>query len=241
MGVLKVFEEEGIPVDYIAGSSVGSLVGAAYASGMTVSEMEKVLPTIRWSKLVRLVWPRLAICENSRMEHFISKHIGCKTFEELRIPFACIAADTLTGEAVVLKSGSLAKAIRASTAIPMMMTPVYHKGRSLMDGAVVHKVPAVLARSMGADLVVAVDVTRPVSSKNQPRHLVDALFSYLDSMSQRLIDDELEWADIVIRPQSPVSGYSFKNSPAFFKMGEKVTREKVGLIRRRIGELAEEL
>lgn len=239
VGVLKVFEEEGIPIDYIAGSSVGALIGGAYASGMTTEEMEKLVPSMRWSKLVRPVWPRLALCENSRLAPFFLKHTGCKTFEDLRIPFACMAADTLTGEAVVLKSGCLATAIRASTAIPLMMAPVHHQGRTLMDGGVVHKVPAVLARSMGADLVVAVDVTSPVSEKSQPRHLVDALFTCLDSMSQRLVSDELEWADIVIRPQSPVSGYSFKNASAFSDLGEKVTREKASLIRRRIGELAE--
>ncbi len=239
VGVLKVFEEEGIPIDYIAGSSVGSLVGCVYASGMSISEMERVLPTIRWSKLIRPVWPRLAICENSRMEPFLAKYIGSKNFEDLTIPFACVAADTLSGEAVVLKSGCLAKAIRASTAIPMMMLPVHHQGRTLMDGGVVHKVPAVLARSMGADLVIAVDVARP--AKNQPRHLVDALFTCLDFMSQRLVEDELEWADIVLRPQSPDSGFSFKNSETFFKLGEKVARENIGLIRRRLGELAEKM
>ena len=110
-----------------------------------------------------------------------------------------------------------------------------------MDGGVLHKVPAVLARSMGADLVIAVDVARPASLKNQPRNLVDALFNCLDCMSQRLVKDELEWADIVLRPQSPVSGFSFKNSEAFFKLGEKVARENVGLIRRRLGELAEKI
>lgn len=241
VGVLKVLEEEGIPIDFIAGSSVGSLVGGIYASGMTVNEMEKRMPSVRWSNLVRPVWSRLALCENSRMGLWLEEQTGCKDFAELRIPFACVAADALTGEAVILRSGCLPTAIRASTAIPLMIAPVHHQGRTLVDGSVIHRVPAALARSMGADLVIAVDVARPAQAKSPPRHLLDALFAVLDTMSLHLVEDDLEWADIILRPNAPVSGYSFENAPAFFSLGEKVTRENIGQIRRRIAELAEEM
>lgn len=241
VGVLKVLEQESIPIDLIAGTSVGSLVGGLYASGMKITEIEKLLPKVRWSSLVRPVWPRLAICENSRMASWLENLDICKDFEELSIPFACVAADVLTGEAVVLRSGCLATAIRASTAIPLMMMPVHHQGRILVDGGVVHKIPAVLARSMGADLVIAVDVTKTPEAKSQPRNLFDALFACLDMMSHRLVDDELEWADIILRPQAPVSGYSFDNAPVFFQLGEKVALENIDNIRRRFGELAEEM
>jgi len=241
VGVLKVLEQEGIPIDLIAGSSVGSLVGGIYASGMTVNEMEKRMPSVRWSNLVRPVWPRLALCENSRMGPWLEQQTGCKDFAELNIPFACVAADSLTGEAVILRSGCLATAIRASTAIPLIMAPVHHQGRTLVDGGVIHRVPAALARSMGADLVIAVDVARPAQTKSPPRHLLDALFAVLDTMSLHLVEDDLEWADIILRPSAPVSGYSFENAPAFFSLGEKVTRENIGQIRRRIAELAEEM
>jgi predicted acylesterase/phospholipase RssA/CRP-like cAMP-binding protein len=241
VGVMKVLEQEGIPIDIIAGSSAGSLVGGLYASGMETTEMEHRLPLLRWSKLVRPVWPRLAVCENSRMGPWLEGLSICRDFSELRIPFACVAADLLTGEAVILRSGCVATAIRASTAIPLMMKPVHHQGRVLVDGGVVHKIPAVLARSMGADLVIAVDVAKPPDIKSQPRNLFDSLFGVLDVMSQHLVEDELEWADIILRPQAPVSGYSFKNSPLFFEQGEKVARENIDHIRKRIGELAEDM
>jgi predicted acylesterase/phospholipase RssA/CRP-like cAMP-binding protein len=240
VGVIKVLQEEGIPVDIIAGSSAGSLVGGLYASGMEISEMERRLPFLRWSKLIRPVLPRLALCENSRMASWLEGLNICRDFSELRIPFACVAADAQTGEAVILKSGCVATAIRASTAIPLMMKPVYHQGRLLIDGGVVHKIPAVLARSMGADLVIAVDVAKPQEVKNQPRNIFDALFGVLDTMSQRLVEDELEWADVVLRPQAPVDGYSFKNFPVFFELGKRVARENIDLIRKRIGELSRE-
>lgn len=239
VGVLKVLEEEGIPIDFIAGSSVGAVVGCIYAAGMPVTEMEKIIMPLRWSNLVKPIWPRLALCENSRMGTWLQKQTGCKEFKDLQIPFSCVAADALTGEAVVLQSGCLLKAIRASTAIPLMMAPVYHQGRTLVDGAVLHKVPAAIVRSMGADLVIAVDVTGPANVKSQPRHLLDALFSVLDTMSQHMLKEELEWADIVLCPQAPLSGYSFDNTAAFLELGKKVTRENTDHIRKRFGEMAE--
>ncbi|HHW09760.1 MAG TPA: cyclic nucleotide-binding domain-containing protein [Firmicutes bacterium] len=239
VGVLKVFEEEGIPVDMIAGTSAGSLVGCMYAAGMSIAEMEEVLPKVRWSTLVKPIWPKVAFVDNERLGRWLEEMTGCRTFEELRIPFACVAADAVSGEAVIMRSGPLGSAIMASTAIPGMMLPVEREGRILVDGGVVHKVPVITVRSMGADLTIAVDVGAPSYVCGPPRHLVDSILHAYDIMSQRLVDDELEWADIVLNPRAPVSAYDFKNAPAFFKRGEEEARRFVPMIRRAIAETAE--
>lgn len=239
VGVLKVLEKEGIPVDLIAGTSVGSIVGALYASGVPVKEMERLISGIRWRNLVRLTCPRAAFVENSPLAHWLEKQIGKRIFEDLKIPFAAVASDAQTGEAVILRTGSVAEAIRASTAIPFMMHPVRYHGRILIDGGVVHKVPAALARSMGADLVIAVDVGIPAFATGPARNLIDSLLHAFDIMSERLVTDEMEWADIVLRPRAPVGGYSFKNAPAFYRKGEEETLLAVPQIRRRMAELAE--
>jgi predicted acylesterase/phospholipase RssA len=238
LGVLGVLERENIPVDLIAGTSVGSLVGALYSAGLGVLEIERLLPTVRWKNLVTPVWPRMALCDNTLLGQWLEKATGCKSFADLKIPFACIAADAGTGRAVILRSGPLGLAIRASTSIPVMMQPVRHENRVLFDGGVVHKVPAILARSMGADVVIAIDVGSPSYTAGPPRNLLDSLLHAYDIMCQRLVDDELEWADVVLRPQAPVNAYSFQNAGAFVERGEAETYKALPLIRQCIANAA---
>lgn len=238
VGVLKVLEQAAIPVDLIAGTSAGALVGALYAGGMGVAEMERLLPTLKWRDLLQWTWPRQALAHNAPLARWLERHLGRVTFADLRLPFAAMAADARSGTAVVLRSGPVAEAVRASTALPGLMRPVQVGERTLVDGGVVHKVPAALARSMGADLVIAVDVGVPAFAAGPARNLLDALLHAFDIMSERLVSEELEWADVVLRPRAPVSGYSFKNAAAFFQRGAAEAEPAVPLVRRRMAELA---
>jgi predicted acylesterase/phospholipase RssA/CRP-like cAMP-binding protein len=236
VGVLKVLEQENIPVDMIAGSSIGAVIGALYASGFSVGDIERILPTVRWRNLTRFIWPKEAFTENRPMGRWLQQYIGNITFDDLRIPFAAVASDAGTGEAYVLRSGSVIEAIRASTAIPFMIKPVQIDGRTLMDGGVVHRVPVALARSMGADIVIAVDVSVPSFAAGPARNLIDSLLHTIAIMSEHQANDEMELADVVIRPQVPVSGYSFKNAMAFIQKGEQQAREVLPIIRKKMVE-----
>src|SRR5947209_1482500 len=156
IGVLHVLEEEGIPVDFIGGTSVGAIVGAMYCSGISVREMTEIAHLVRFRDFARWTVSRLGFCSSERMVSFLAKLTKCATFEELKIPLAVTATDFVTGEGVVFRSGSLCEAIRASCAYPGMFLPMQHDGRLLVDGLLAYPVPAKPVREMGADRVISI-------------------------------------------------------------------------------------
>ncbi len=234
VGVLKVMEEENIPVDIITGTSVGAFIGALYAGGQPISAFEQVLPTVRWRQLVQFALSPQAFVDNHRMTRFIEKYIGPVHFEDLPIPFAAIASDAATGEACILNKGQVSHAICASTAIPGIMKPVKYGNRLLVDGGVVHPVPVALARSMGADIVIAVDVSDPSINQDAPKNMVSSILHTIGIMSGRIAQEEMQLADIVLNPRIGSSQITFKASSTYIQAGEKAAREAMPLLRRKI-------
>ncbi len=237
VGILKVLEEERIPVDLIAGTSVGAFIGALYAGGQPISAFERVLPTVRWRQLVQIMLNPSAFVSNHRMIRFVEKYIGPVDFEDLRIPFAAVAANALTGETHILNKGRVSRAICASTAIPGIIKPVALDNRVLIDGGVVHAVPVALARSMGADVVIAVDVSLASSTKKAPKHFIASILNTIEIMSEKIRQEELQLADVVLHPDFGINPLSFKASPSLIQMGEKAAREAIASIKRKIGPL----
>jgi len=161
IGVLGVLEEHGIYPDVIAGTSMGSIVGALYASGLSASEIKRIAVEMDWKKLIRLAdltLPLSGLFQGKRVVALLKSILRDKTFSQLKIPFACVATDLITGEQIVLQDGSLLDAIRASISIPTVFTPVKVKGRYLVDGGLVNVVPVSVCRDMGADFVIGVNV-----------------------------------------------------------------------------------
>jgi len=234
LGVLRVLEEEGIPIDMIAGTSVGSLVGGAYAAGMPVGDCVQLLSTMRWGQLVRPTIPKRSFVHNTPMIGFIEQHLGRRLIEELPIPFAAVASDTTTGDAHIMRKGSLAQAISASTAIPAIMRPIDYEGKNLVDGAVVHPVPAALVKSMGADIVIAVNVCAESFAKGTARNFVDSLMNTIDMMSAKMVKEELQLADIILRPDLGYNQISFKDAKFCVAAGEVVTVEAINRIHNKI-------
>src|SRR5712692_6759857 len=124
IGVLKVFEQERIPIDYVAGTSVGAVIGAAYCSGLSAKEMAETAGLVRFKDFARWTISRFALCSTDRMQGFLERLLKVHSFEELRIPLAVAATDLATGQGVVFRSGSLIDAVRASCAYPVMFLPV---------------------------------------------------------------------------------------------------------------------
>ena len=234
IGVLRVLEQERIPIDMIAGTSVGSLIGGAFAAGMSADECAHVVATLSWGKLVRPTFPKRSFVHNLPMIAFVESHIGHRLIEDLPMPFAAVASDSQTGEGHIMRTGSLAHAIAASTAIPAVMRPVKYQGKTLVDGAVVHPVPAALVKSMGADIVIAVNVTAESFAKGTARHFLDSLMNTIDIMSSRLVNEELQIADVTLRPDFGHSQISFKNAQVCFRAGEAVTQQSLEQIRMKI-------
>ncbi len=156
IGVLKVLVENQIAIDALAGISAGSIAAAAFASGCTIEEMIWAARSLRWNKFARWTIPRLGFATNERMDLLLAKILHCRTFEELKIPLAVVAADIRTGEAVIFREGGLVMPVRASCSFPGLFVPIEYNGRLLVDGVVVGSVPVTALRGM--DVVVAVNV-----------------------------------------------------------------------------------
>ena len=191
IGVLKVLEEEDIPVHMIAGASVGALIGALYASGVSTTEMEEMSQDMRWESLTnysRFSMMRLMLTEQplstQNMELYLQKHIDDKRFDQLNIPFACVATDLQTGERVVFREGSVALAARALQRLfPGLFEPVVFRHRYLVDGGLVSNIPTDLVAHMGADTIIAVDVTSDLT-RFAPSNIISTLNQAISIQSE---------------------------------------------------------
>src|ERR1700683_2326370 len=175
IGVLKVLEEEGIPVSMVAGTSVGAIMGAAYCSGLTIAELEEIAHKVRFATFARWTLSRLGFASTDRMAAFLKQTLKVHTFEELRIPLAVTATDFKTGGGAVFSSGPIIDPVRASCAYPGMFLPVEIKGSWLVDGMLSHPVPTRPLRDMGADRVLGVHLKGQWSKDGAPRHSFDGL------------------------------------------------------------------
>lgn len=162
IGVIQVLQAYGIPIDVIAGTSIGSLVGSLYAAGDSVEKLEKSVSLLNKRKMLSLMditFPRSGLVRGNRIEKMlIDWGLEDKTFEELNIPFAAVATDIESGERVILHQGNVADAVRASMSIPGIFVPVKYDDRYLVDGGVVDPVPVDLVKKMGADIIIAVSL-----------------------------------------------------------------------------------
>jgi NTE family protein len=233
VGVLKVLEEENIPISYIAGTSVGALIGAAYCSGISAAELEQVAARVRFKHIASWTLSRYGFASNQRMIGFLNQLLKVKTFEELRIPLAVTATDFSTGEGVVFHSGPLIDPVRASCAYPGMFLPVKIRGRHLIDGMLSHTVPTCPLRQMGADRVVAVHLKGRWASSDGPRHLFDVIGQCFAIAQEMNSSQWKQAADLVIEPN--VNGYkydAFEHSVALVRAGELATRAALPEIRK---------
>lgn len=168
IGVIKALIEEGIHIDYIAGTSIGALIAAVYAGG-GLDQLEEFLHTVDWKMIASyadFVFPRVGLIQGDKINGFIERFLPVKTFEETNIPFTAVATDLVTGEEVLFKEGNLARAIRASISMPGVFQPVKYNGTYLVDGGLVNPVPANIVKAMGADFIIAVDLSMDVASRN---------------------------------------------------------------------------
>jgi NTE family protein len=162
IGVLEVLEREGVPIDIIAGTSIGALIGALYALQKDAGKLREeamLLDFMGTTALVDLAFPKSGLMPGKRITNLLRRFIGNVNFKELNIPLSCVATDIISGDEVVLDSGSVLEAVRASFSIPIIFTVVKSGGRYLVDGGLVNPVPVSVARNMGADFIIAVDVT----------------------------------------------------------------------------------
>jgi NTE family protein len=198
LGVLRVLEQEHIPVDYLAGTSAGAMLAIAYASGHPIHEIVAQARATRFKDFGNWKLSWLGLASNQKLAHYPRKFLGVSNFEELQIPLAIAATDLSTGEPVYFTTGPLGPALRASCAYPGMFVPVELDGRTLVDGFLAAPVPVDAVRSMGADVVIAIFLE--AANNRKPASIVDVIgLSF--AILQRHAD--LEWrraADIIVEP-----------------------------------------
>ena len=233
IGVLKVLEEEKIPISFIAGTSVGSLIGAAYCSGVTLDELEVIARRVRFKTFARWTLSRHGFATNQRMIGFLNSVLKVKSFEDLRIPLAVAATDLSTGEGVVFHSGPLVEPVRASCAYPGMFLPVNIRGRWLVDGMLAHAVPTRPLVEMGAKHVVAVHLKGRWTKGSAPRHLFDVIGQCFAIAQDMCSSHWKEAADLIVEPD--VNGFeydAFVQTTALIKAGETAMRAAVPAIKK---------
>jgi len=199
IGVLRAFEEANIQFDCLTGTSVGALIGAAYASGATLEELERRGSETTFHDFGRWTLSRMGMASNDRLENFLRSFTTARFFEELKAPFAIVATDLMRGESVYFTDGEIAPALRASCAYPGLFLPVEYRGHFLVDGFVTEAVPTLAARALGAQVVIAVHL-EPGELRSKPRNTIEVIgrsFSIIQTTADR------NWrnaADVVIEP-----------------------------------------
>ncbi|MBI1886034.1 MAG: patatin-like phospholipase family protein [Chloroflexi bacterium] len=243
LGVLRALEREGIPVDYIAGSSVGAIIGGLYAGGMPLGEIERRMHGAD-RKLRRWTIPYSALWSDAGLKELLSEPGPAYPFHELNIPFAAVATDLATGREVVLEDGVVWRAVRASVSIPGIFPPSLVNGRYMVDGGLVDPVPGEPVRRMGADIVVAVDLMSPPPNAGKAERgqserrrrtpsLLEVLWRSTEIMQGEIAERSGATADLTIWPKignTRLSDFTYRGE-AFMAAGEAATIEVLPQLR----------
>lgn len=169
LGVIRALEEAGIQVDFVAGTSIGALVGAIYAAGK-LEALEATVQNFEWKRIVSffdVVFPKSGLIDGAKVGELVRAHVHVNDIETLPIPFCAVATDIQTGDEIIIRQGDVIDAVRASISVPGIFTPVCRNGHILVDGGLTNPVPVSVVRAMGADIVIAVDLNHDiVAGKN---------------------------------------------------------------------------
>jgi len=200
IGVLQALEENGIHPDYLSGTSIGAFAAALYAFGVPLSEIRKVSAGMTPLKVSTLKLTRYALFTNEELGRLIFSKVGRARIENAPIPLAIMAADIGTGEKVVLRRGEVAPAVMASNAVPGIYMPLRIDSRMLVDGGIVEDVPISPLRTMGADVVVAVNLSADRKYR-QPQDIIDVLMNAFDIAIDEDTKVQVKAADVLIEPR----------------------------------------
>lgn len=231
IGVLKVFEENKIPIDYIAGTSVGALIAAAYACGSPTSEMQKHAAATHFRDFGRWTLSWLGLASNERLEGYLGRFCAVTRFEELKTPLAIAATDLGSGKSVYFTRGEIGPPLRASCAYPGLFLPVEHEGKILVDGFLTAPVPVEALKRMGAEFIISVYLD-PGTPSEPPKNVADVISRAFTIMQRSANQQWRERSDVIIEPD--VKQYqwdNFEKTPELMAAGEAAARAAMPKIR----------
>ena len=232
VGVVEALTEAGIPIDCIAGTSGGAIVGAILAAGFEVEEIKKVASALRWKDLARLTWPRLGLLNHSGIDRFLTDLLGDLTFDDLKIPLAIVGTDLLTGEKVVFEKGRVAQAAMISSSIPSVFEPVEMDGTLYVDGGLVEYLPVETVQRFNPDVIIAVNLGHRQGRSPRPRHLLHMSMRVVGIAAKQNTRLSETKADIVIRPPtSEFPSFDLMASSRLIEVGYEATVKRLPDIR----------
>jgi len=209
IGVLQVLEEQGIKPDLVVGTSAGSMVATLYAAGKTPVELESLAMSLDESTITDWVFPGRSVMKGEALAKFIRGYTGGRQIEQMPLPLGIVAADLRTGQPILFRRGDPGTAVRASSSVPAVFEPVKIAGHEYVDGGLVSPIPVKYARAMGADLVIAVDISA-IPEGQSTKGAMDILLQTFNIMGHSISQYELQDADVVMRPKlAGVGGGNF--------------------------------
>ncbi|MGD1211080.1 MAG: patatin-like phospholipase family protein [Candidatus Acidiferrales bacterium] len=224
IGVLRVFEEHEIPIDFIAGTSVGALIAATYASGISLADMERQGRETHFRDFGRWTLSRYGMASNERLEEFLHKFTPARYFTDMNIPLSIVATDLVTGKSVHFTDGEIGPPLRASCAYPGLFMPVEYHGHVLADGFLTEAAPAEAVRKLGAELVISVYLD-PGLLDDQPRNTIEIISRSFSIMQTNVIQPWRTVTDVLIEPDvHHVLWYEFAKTPLLVAAGEAAAR-----------------
>lgn len=239
VGVIKVLEAQGIIPDLVVGTSAGSVVGALYAAGYSGFDLQKIAFKLEEDSVGDWIIPDRGFIKGEALQSYINKAVRGQPIEKLKKPFAAVATDLQSGEMMVFQRGNTGQAVRASSSVPGVFQPVNINGRDYVDGGLTSPVPVRVARSLGADVVIAVDISaKPRAAKLEG--LMDIMLQTFGIMGQSIRNTELPEADVLIRPNTVGFGSAdFAKKHEAILEGEKSAQAALPLIRQKIQQATE--
>lgn len=200
IGVLQVLEEQGIKPDIIVGTSAGSVVATLYAAGKTPTELASMAMTLDESSITDWVFPGRSLLRGEALAKFVRSLTGGRQIESMRLPLGIVAADLQNGQPILFRRGDPGVAVRASSSVPGVFEPVKIAGHEYIDGGAVSPVPVRFAKQMGAEVIIAVDISA-IPEGQSTKGAVDILLQTFNIMGHAISQYELEDADVVMRPK----------------------------------------
>jgi NTE family protein len=236
-GVIRALERAKIPIDIVVGANTGSLIGAIYADKKNGSDLETLALGLEERDIFdyNFINPTQGFARGERLEDFVAKKLSAKEIGELKLPFAAVATDIQNGEIVILQSGSIARAVHASSAIPGIFIPVSYQGKLLVDGGVLDNLPVDVARKMGGDVVIAVDLGEGAKAAPVSNVFENVVMSFY-LMARQSTEARVKQADVVIRPKlSEVGWIDFSRKKEAFALGVQAAEQALPEIRKKLG------
>ncbi|MDE7083172.1 MAG: patatin-like phospholipase family protein [Clostridia bacterium] len=239
-GFLEALEEEGIKPDFIAGCSMGAVVGGCYASGMPVSEMKEAILALRMRDILDVspaVITKMSVLRGRKVLNLLIKHLCVENLEDMKIPFKCVATELYSGKLHVFHKGNAAKAIQASSCIPTVFRPVQIDDKLFVDGGCLCRLPVKTVKEMGADVVVALDVLKntaePIDDVHNILSMVLRVFDIMDANQTELRRETEEGlCDLLIEPEiKGMSQYVIKELQRAYDEGYQAGKDNAGKIK----------